>query len=57
MCRETTSGTYVVGAPTSTELVRAVVNFLHEVNAPLFSLATGQTSLEDVFLQLTEETP
>ncbi|AKL73470.1 ABC-type multidrug transport system, ATPase component [Actinobacteria bacterium IMCC26256] len=57
MCRETTSGTYVVEAPTSTELVRAVVNFLHEVNAPLFSLATGQATLEDVFLQLTEETP
>ena len=57
MCREATSGTYVVEAPTSTELVRAVVNFLHEVNAPLFSLATGQATLEDVFLQLTEETP
>ncbi|MEI6570627.1 MAG: ABC transporter ATP-binding protein [Actinomycetes bacterium] len=57
MCRETASGTYVVEAPTSTELVRAVVNFLHEANAPLFSLATGQATLEDVFLQLTEETP
>ena len=56
LCRETSSGTYVVIAPTSPELIGAVANFLSCINAPLFSLTTGQTTLEDVFLQLTEET-
>lgn len=56
MCRETADGTYVVEAPTSTVLVRGVVDFLSEFGAPLFSLTTGQATLEDVFLQLTEET-
>ena len=57
MCRETLDGTYVVEAPTSTQLVREVLDFLSAFDAPLFSLATCQATLEDVFLQLTEETP
>ena len=56
MCRETLDGTYVVEAPTSAQSVREVLDFLSAFDAPLFSLATGQATLEDVFLQLTEET-
>ncbi|MFM7617740.1 MAG: ABC transporter ATP-binding protein [Actinomycetes bacterium] len=53
-CSEQT-GEYRVAAASDARLVRALADHLLSVDAPLDSLSTGRTTLEDVFLQLTEE--
>jgi len=54
-CTETEPGEYRVGIDGDAARIGALAGHLLAIDAPLEALTTGRTSLEDVFLQLTEE--
>jgi ABC-2 type transport system ATP-binding protein len=54
-CEETEPGEYRVAAAGDAARIAALATHLVAIDAPLEALTTGRTSLEDVFLQLTEE--
>ena len=55
LCAEEEPGEYRIAAAGDAAMIAGLANHLVALGAPLDAITTGRTTLEDVFLQLTEE--
>ena len=55
LCVEEEPGEYRIAAAGDAGMIAGLANHLVALGAPLDTITTGRTTLEDVYLQLTEE--